>query len=326
MSPDEVVIAAVTTRQHDQPLGQPAHRRHVSDRADQLDGQATSTTWATFPLRAGSRADGLSARPGDDRGRLPTFPTGYALVNGRRAVYILATKRADASTLSVVDEVKTRPARRCRPHLPDDIHVSFEFDQSPYVTRAIWGLAVEGLLGAVLTGLMVLLFLRDWRSVLVVVLNIPLALMAAVVGLWLYGQDDQPDDAGRAGAGGRHSGRRGDGRSREHPHAVRAHRLRSPGPCGWATRRRPFRGCWRCSASWRCSCRRSSWRGRPAALFVPLSLAVGFSMMASYILSSTFVPVLSVWLLRHVRIAHDPTRGRLPFARLRDVRDSARSV
>ena len=52
----------------------------------------------------------------------------------------------------------------------------------------MWGVGTEGLLGAVLTGLMVLLFLRDWRSVIVVVLNIPLALLGAVVGLWLTGQ------------------------------------------------------------------------------------------------------------------------------------------
>src|SRR6185295_6248981 len=47
---------------------------------------------------------------------------------------------------------------------------------------------MEGLLGAMLTGLMVLLFLRDWRTALVVVVNIPLALLAAVVGLWLTKQ------------------------------------------------------------------------------------------------------------------------------------------
>src|SRR3954454_6794703 len=63
-----------------------------------------------------------------------------------------------------------------------------EFDQSPYVTRAMWGVGIEALLGAFLTGLMVLLFLRDWRSVLVVVLNIPLALLGAVVALALTGQ------------------------------------------------------------------------------------------------------------------------------------------
>src|SRR4029079_7006316 len=108
------------------------------------------------------------------------IPYGYALVNGRRAVYILVTKRADASTLSVVHNVRNAiPSMQAV--LPDDIHVRFEFDQSPTVTRAIWSLAFEGLLGAGLTGLMVLLFLRDWRSVIIVVLNIPFALMGALL-------------------------------------------------------------------------------------------------------------------------------------------------
>src|SRR5260370_37681946 len=72
--------------------------------------------------------------------------------------------------------------------LPDDIQVGFEFDQSPYVTRSMWNVGLEGLLGAVLTGLMVFLFLRDWRSVIIVVLNIPLALLGSVIALWLCGQ------------------------------------------------------------------------------------------------------------------------------------------
>ena len=110
--------------------------------------------------------------------------TSYALVNGRRTVYIPVTKRADASTLSVVSLVR-RNLPKFQSVLPDDVRVAYEFDQSPYVTRAINGLLREGLLGAVLTGLMVLLFLRDWRSALVVVLNIPLSLMSAVAALWL---------------------------------------------------------------------------------------------------------------------------------------------
>src|SRR5262249_30902652 len=115
------------------------------------------------------------------------FPTGYALVNGKRAVYLLATKRADASTLAVVRGIKDN-LPKMQAVLPDDIRVSFEFDQSPYVTNALRGVAIEALLGAFLTGLMVLLFLRDWRSAVVVVLNIPLALLAALVGLALSGQ------------------------------------------------------------------------------------------------------------------------------------------
>ncbi len=116
------------------------------------------------------------------------IPTGYALVNGRRAVYMLVTKRADASTLSRRQRREGQLAQDAG-RAARDIDVSFEFDQSPYVTRCHRGRRrSEGLLGAVLTGLMVLLFLRDWRSVLVVVLNIPLALLAAVVALWLTGQ------------------------------------------------------------------------------------------------------------------------------------------
>ena len=114
----------------------------------------------------------------------------YALANGRRAVYILATKWADASTLSVINRIKA-----ALPKMKDamgkdgeGIDVRFEFDQSPYVTRAVAGVVTEGILGAGLVGLMIVLFLRDWRSALVVVLNIPLALMSAVFALWLTGQ------------------------------------------------------------------------------------------------------------------------------------------
>src|SRR5262249_57777216 len=108
--------------------------------------------------------------------------TSYALVNGRRTVYVPVTKRADASTLSVVNLVRQN-LPKFQSVVPADVKVSYEFDQSPYVTRAIGGLTLEGALGAVLTGLMVLLFLRDWRSAMIVVLNIPLSLMAAALAL-----------------------------------------------------------------------------------------------------------------------------------------------
>ena len=114
-------------------------------------------------------------------------PTGYALADGRRSVYMLVTKRADASTLRVVHQVRAA-LPDMQAVLPPDIHVRYEFDQSPYVTRAVWGVVIEGALGAGLVGLMILVFLRDWRSALIVLLNIPLALMAAVVALWLCGQ------------------------------------------------------------------------------------------------------------------------------------------
>ena len=70
--------------------------------------------------------------------------TGYALVNGRRTVYIPVTKRADASTLAVVQAVKAN-LPRFQAVLPDDVEVSYQFDQSPYVTRAIQGLSSKAL-------------------------------------------------------------------------------------------------------------------------------------------------------------------------------------
>jgi len=85
--------------------------------------------------------------------------TGYALVNGRRTVYIPVTKRADASTLASSrrqSQLATLPICAA-----DDVEVSYQFDQSPYVTRAIQGLFVEALSARALTGLMVLLFLRN---------------------------------------------------------------------------------------------------------------------------------------------------------------------
>src|SRR5579863_4652098 len=113
--------------------------------------------------------------------------TAYAHVNGKRTVYIPVTKRADASTLAVIGAVKAA-LPDFRKAVPDGVDIRLEFDQSPFVTKSIRELVNEGLLGAALTGLMVLIFLRDWRSALIVVINIPFALLGAVVLLWATGQ------------------------------------------------------------------------------------------------------------------------------------------
>jgi len=91
------------------------------------------------------------------------IPTAYALVNGRRAVYIPVTKRPDASTLTVVREVKANLGR-FQALVPDDIRVSYELDQSGHVAASLQAVLREALLGALLTGLMVLVFLRDWAA------------------------------------------------------------------------------------------------------------------------------------------------------------------
>ena len=93
---------------------------------------------------------------------------GYAEIDGKRAVYIPVTKRPDASTVTVVNEVKQN-LDRFRALVPADIQVDYRFDQSAYVKDSLWTIGREGMLGALLTGLMVLLFLRDWRSAGIVV-------------------------------------------------------------------------------------------------------------------------------------------------------------
>ncbi|HEY2252725.1 MAG TPA: efflux RND transporter permease subunit, partial [Planctomycetaceae bacterium] len=184
MSPDEVV-SALTSGNTVSPSG----NLHIGDRYPIVPTNAMVKDireLGNIPIRTGV-SPAVYLRDLATIDDAADLTTGYALVNGRRAVYILATKRADASTMSVIDEIKSA-LPKMQKELPDDIRVSFEFDQSPYVTRAISSLRTEGLLGAFLTGLMVLIFLRDWRSALVVVLNIPLAIMASLVGLWLCGQ------------------------------------------------------------------------------------------------------------------------------------------
>jgi multidrug efflux pump subunit AcrB len=107
---------------------------------------------------------------------------GYAMVNGRRSVYIPVVKKNTASTLTVVGEIHKALAV-FENALPETVKISYEFDESPTVKQAIRSVATEGLLGATLTGLTILLFLRDWRSVIVVVFNIPMALLGSLLGL-----------------------------------------------------------------------------------------------------------------------------------------------
>ncbi len=227
-------------------------------------------------------------------------PAGYALANGRRAVYILATKRADASTLNVINNIKNALPRMKDALGPEGegIDVRFEFDQSPYVIRSVEGVVMEGFLGAILVGLMILLFLRDWRSSLIVVLNIPLALMAATVLLWFAGQTiNMMTLGGLALAIGIMVDEAAVAVENIHAHLQRGEKLATAVLLGSSETAIPRLLAMLCILAVFISS--FFMQGAARALFVPLSLAVGFAMMASYVLSSTFVPVMSVWLLRH---------------------------
>lgn len=228
--------------------------------------------------------------------------TSIAIVNGRRTVYMPVTKRSDASTLSVVELVKANLGK-FKAACPEDINVTFEFDQSPWILRAIHDLVKEGILGASLTGLMVLLFLRDLRSVFIVVLNIPIAIAAALLALWITGYTVNLMTLGglalavgilvdeatveienihrRMKQGGAQSLRRIVLEASEETIGPRSLSML----CILAVFVPSF-----------------FMTGAAKALFLPLSLAVGFSMVSSYLLSSTLVPVLSIWWHREPKV------------------------
>jgi multidrug efflux pump subunit AcrB len=249
----------------------------------------------TLPIRAGTGAtvylrDVATVNDSSD------VATGYALVNGRRTVYIPVTKRSDASTLEVVRQVKAS-LPRFQSLIPDDIQVAFEFDQSVYVTNALRGLALEGALGALLTGLMVWLFLRDWRSALIVVITIPFALLGAVVGLWLTGQTiNIMTLGGLALAIGILVDEATVAIENIHAHlangALRARAVLDAGRETLVPRLLAMLSILAVFVS------SFFMTGVARSLFIPLSLAVGFAMMASYVLSNTLVPVLAAGILR----------------------------
>jgi len=238
--------------------------------------------------------------------------TAYAHVNGKRTVYIPVTKRADASTLAVISRVRAAIPEFKRA-IPDDVDVRLEFDQSGYVSNAIRNLATEGLLGALLTGLMVLIFLRDWRSALIVVMNIPFALFAAVVCLWATGQTINIMTLGGLALA---VGVLVDEAtvSIENIHTQMGpgvSRARAVVEASLQTAIARFLSMLCVLAVFLPSFLMS---GVAKQLFVPLSLAVGFAMISSYLLSSSLVPVFSVWLIRQ---AHHVQEGRGLFGRMR---------
>jgi multidrug efflux pump subunit AcrB len=313
LSPDDVVNA-LTTGNSISPSGNARIQGImpiVSTNAMVVDPQELGN----IPLKPGRNVyvrDVVAPAGGIEDGT--DIRTSFALVNGRRAVYMMVSKRADASTLAVVNRVKTAMPKM-QASLPEDISLRFEFDQSPYVTRAMLGVATEGALGAILTGLMVLLFLRDWRSVIVVVLNIPFAVLAAIVALWMTGETlNLMTLGGLALAVGILVDEATVAVENIHSHAEKTDNLALAVWRGTSETTVPRLLAMLCVLA--VFLPSAFMEGAARELFVPLSLAVAFSMMASYLLSSTFVPVLSVWLLKqhgHDHVAKPA--GRFSFER-----------
>ncbi len=222
---------------------------------------------------------------------------GYALVNGKKSVYLPIIKKDTGSTLTVVRDVR-RSMDLFRGAVPEDVTVNFEFDESPTVLAAVESVATEGMIGAGLTGLMILLFLRDPRSVIVVVANIPLALMGSLCGLWITGNTiNIMSLGGMALAIGILVDEATVTIENVHVQMGRTPRVATAVLHASNATAVPRLLALLCILSVFIPAFIMSDPLR--SLFMPLTLGVGFAMISSYLLSSTFVPILCVGLLKH---------------------------
>ena len=224
------------------------------------------------------------------------IPTGFALVNGARSVYIPIAKHSDASTLKVVDEMKAN-IPRFQEVLPKDIKLSYAFDQSGYVRRAIGSLAFEGGLGALLTSLMVLLFLQDWRSALIVAIIIPISLAFAMILLYLMKQTvNIMTLGGLALAVGILVDECTVTIENIHSHLAKGKAVSRASLAGTSEVLFPNFLAMACVLA--VFIPSFVMKGVAGHLFLPLSMAVGAGMLGSYIFSSTLAPILSTWLIK----------------------------
>ncbi|XAZ81895.1 efflux RND transporter permease subunit (plasmid) [Fibrella sp. ES10-3-2-2] len=323
LTPDQVVQSVVKANQIS-----PAGAVRLKDYTYLTPSNATIEKVAEFariPLKLGSGptiflGDVATVADAADQ------TVGYALVNGKRAVYIPVTKTGDASTMSVVDALKGKLAEM-QSLLPDDVRLSYEFDQSVYVSNAVKGLMSEGITGAILTGLVVLLFLRDWRSSLIVVLTIPVAVLAAVMLLNAAGQTiNIMTLSGLALAIG----------ILVDMATVTIENIHQHLEMGKTKARAIYDACLEIAfpeflilicilAVFAPSFLMT---GIPKAMFLPLSLSIGFAMIVAFLLALTLVPVLSNWWMKvHTHgVEHAPAVQALDEEEIEQVQHDKRSL
>jgi multidrug efflux pump subunit AcrB len=228
---------------------------------------------------------------------------GYALVNGKRSVYLSVAKSADASTWDVVQKLKAA-IPKIQAQLPEDVHLTYAFDQSVYVINSVKSLVTEGIIGAVLTGLMVLLFLGDMRGALIVIMTIPTAIISGVLLLSLFGQTiNIMTLSGLSLAIGILVDESTVTIENIHQHLDRGKPKRL---AIWdACREIAFPKLLILLCILAVFAPAFTMGGIPGSLFLPLALAIGFSMIVSYFLAQTFVPVMANWIMKvHSSAAH----------------------
>ena len=248
-----------------------------------------------------------------------TVQSNIVHVDGRRATYLTILKHSDASSLAVVDGTRAL-LDEIRAGAPDGMDITLDFDQSTFVRAAITNVASESVLASVLVSIMILLFLGSWRNTIVVITSIPCAMFAGVICLYVTGNTINlmtlgglalatgilVDDATVA--------------------VENIHRHRAMGqPLTVAILEGSREVAMPRTMATLAICivffPVSFLFGVSRYLFTPLALAVVFSLLASYVLSFTLVPMLSRQLLEGERHDHEPGARRGFGARFNAGRD-----
>ncbi|MCK1316598.1 efflux RND transporter permease subunit [Bradyrhizobium sp. 23] len=228
--------------------------------------------------------------------------TNAVRVNGASAVLLTVMKAGVSSTLDIINNVKALLPSISKT-LPSSLKLTPVGDQSVYVTDAVSSVVKEGIIAAVLTGMMILLFLGSWRSTLIITISIPLAILAALAGLSVLGETiNVMTLGGLALAVGilvddatvtieNINWHMEQGKAIEPAILTGARQIVVPA-----------------TVSLLCICiafvPMFGLGGVAGYLFRPLAEAVILALAASYVLSRTLVPTMANYLLRHQQIQH----------------------
>src|SRR5579864_2974918 len=238
--------------------------------------------------------------------------------DGVRGTLLTIMKNGETSTLDIVDHVKSiLPQVAEMPALPRDLEMKPLFDQSLFVRASISGVLKEALVAACLTAAMILLFLGNWRSTLIIAISIPLSILCSVITLSALGETFNIMTLGGLALA---VGILVDDATVEIENIERNIGMGKP------LRQAILDGAQQIAVpafvSTLCICivfvPMFFLTGVARYLFVPLAEAVVFAMLASYLLSRTLVPTMAKYLLRgHEQEAgHIPANSKNPLARL----------
>jgi len=217
-------------------------------------------------------------------------------VDGKRACLLTVLKGGSASTISVVERVKAL-LPKIRATLPPGVDIQIMADQSIFVRASVNGVVREAVIAAVLTAIMILLFLGSWRSTLIIATSIPLAILSSIIVLGSTGQTLNVMTLGGLALGVGilvddaivviENIYRNLGTGISLKHAILVGAQQTATPCFVAT-----------SAICVVFIPILFLTGAAGSLFKPLALAVIYAMSASYLLSRTYVPVVAMLLLK----------------------------